>query len=61
MQEVIIDVDLKGKTRIEVNGAQGTECQALTAPLEQALGEVERVELKPEYRQSRAVPRKVGA
>lgn len=50
MQQEIIFKFLKGgKTSVEVNGVCNEDCKELTAPFEEALGEVDDVQLKPEY------------
>ncbi len=51
-QQVLVYINEAGETEIEVVGASGKSCTALTLPLEQALGKVEGREFKPEYRQS---------
>lgn len=60
-QKIIIDIDEQGHVQVEGEGFAGAECQALTRDLEHALGEVERVTLKPEYRQTKAAVRKATA
>lgn len=57
MKEVFIDVDQDGGIKVEAKGFSGKECKDLTEGLEQALGQVEDVKLKPEYRQQRTVAR----
>ena len=61
MQEIIIDFDEKGNPQVEGRGFTGDECKQLTKALEDALGDAVEVTLKPEYRQPRALGRKVGA
>lgn len=61
MQEVIIDIDERGNVTVEGKGFTGNECTALTKEIEQALGDVEKRTLKPEYRMSKQVLRKAGA
>lgn len=58
--EVVIDIDRTGGVKIEVNGAQGAGCEALTRDLERALGTVEKHELKPEYYKAQQQTVKVG-
>jgi hypothetical protein len=48
MGEIIIKIK-DGKTHIEVTGVEDASCADITAALEQALGEVEDVQRKPEY------------
>ena len=43
-----ITADHNGKLSVEVIGATGQQCLALTEPLEQALGMVETRDAKPE-------------
>jgi hypothetical protein len=38
-----------GGVEIEVEGVQGSSCKELTAPFEEALGDVTSTEEKPEY------------
>lgn len=47
--EIIINIQPDGTVSHIVNGAVGTECDALTKPLEDALGLVEARQDKPEY------------
>jgi hypothetical protein len=49
---VKITADRDGKLSLEVVGAVGQQCLALTEPLEQALGMVETREAKPEAYES---------
>ena len=42
-----------GTVTEEVIGAVGNECESLTKNIEEKLGEVQRVELKPEYYQQK--------
>lgn len=51
-QSITITVDQSGNFTLEVDGAKGKDCLALTQPLEEALGGVEKRKFKPEYRQS---------
>lgn len=45
-----IDIVIKdGKIALEVSGVEDASCEQLTKALEQALGEVEEVNHKPEY------------
>lgn len=61
MKEVIVEIDENGNPTVEAKGFSGPDCKLFTDAIEKALGKVESVELKPEYRQSRAIGRKVGA
>mgnify|MGYP001611611826 CR=1 FL=1 len=61
MEQIIIDIDKDGDVRIDAVGFSGPECTQLTAALEEALGEVTARQLKPEYRQPKAILRKAGA
>jgi len=47
--ELEIVITPQGKIEIEVKGVQGPGCKDLTRALENALGEVDARELKPEY------------
>lgn len=49
MKKIKVRIDKKGKTHIEVDGAEGQECETLTNALVRALGTVEDVQRKPEY------------
>ncbi|HAC65112.1 MAG TPA: hypothetical protein DCF68_16680 [Cyanothece sp. UBA12306] len=51
-QHITITVDQNGNFTIEVNQAKGSDCLALTRPLEDALGGVENRKFKPQYRQA---------
>ena len=48
-QEIIIEIDAEGKTKIEVNGCAGPSCKSLTAQIEKALGEPIKETLKGEF------------
>jgi hypothetical protein len=61
MQEVIIEIDERGNATIEAKGFEGAECKLLTKAIEDALGDVEKVVEKPEFRRARPVVRKAGA
>lgn len=60
MKEIIIDIDPQGNVTVEGKGFKGPECEQFTKDIESALGEVESKTLKPEYRLSHGVARKVG-
>jgi hypothetical protein len=49
--EIHLTFDANDEPVIEVKGAKGKTCKALTAELERALGSVKETSLKPEYRQ----------
>lgn len=53
-KEVTIEYDEDANPIVEVNGAQGKECEDITRDLEEALGEVTDRSHKPEYKKSRA-------
>lgn len=48
-QKIVILVNEDGSYEIEVFGAKGTECEALTKDLMKALGTVTETRQKPEY------------
>ena len=48
-EEIVIEIGTSGDVRIEVNGVKGEGCKALTKGLEDALGTVEGLTLKPEH------------
>lgn len=54
MQEIVIDIDPSGDVKVEGKGFVGSECQALTKAIEEALGDVTKTELKPEFRQTKS-------
>lgn len=60
-QEVVIEIDEHGDVTVEGKGFAGAECVKLTEAIEEAVGTVEQRKLKPEYRQTQPVVRKVGA
>jgi hypothetical protein len=52
MSEVIVEINSKGETKIEVNGIQGPGCALITGRLLQELGgEVVSDDKKPEFYQ----------
>ena len=51
MKEVVVTISKTGETNIEVIGAVGSECDTITADLENKLGVVKERKLKPEYYQ----------
>ena len=59
-EEIVMDIDANGNVQIETNGFVGADCQAITKGLEEALGTVERAELKPEYRQAKPATKAIG-
>lgn len=60
MPEIVIDIAADGSVQVEGQDFSGPECKQLTARLEEALGEVERVETKPEYREKRSAVKRTG-
>lgn len=51
MEEIIVEID-KGAAKISVKGVEGKGCTALTADIENALGEVKDRATTAEYRQA---------
>lgn len=49
MQELEVTISPTGEVKIEVKGAHGDSCLAMTQDLENALGSVEDRQLKSEY------------
>ncbi len=60
-EEIVIDIDPNGGVTIEGKNFVGNECTAFTKEIEQALGEVTRRNLKPEFRQMKPQVRKANA
>jgi hypothetical protein len=56
MEEIVVEIKRDLTCTIKVAGVAGSECKALTAPLERAL-EQARTELTPEYHRQPATPR----
>ena len=52
-QSIKFIIQQDGTVTEEVFGAVGNECESLTKNIEEKLGEVQRVELKPEYYQQK--------
>ena len=52
-QSIKFTIKQDGTVTEEVIGAVGNECESLTKNIEEKLGEVQRVELKPEYYQQK--------
>ena len=52
-QTIKFTIKQDGTVTEEVIGALGNECESLTKNIEEKLGEVQRVELKPEYYQQK--------
>jgi hypothetical protein len=48
IQEIEVSIDKNGQVQLHVRGMQGETCLALTADLEQALGQVLSREMTPE-------------
>ena len=61
MQEIDVLIDVNGDVKIEGKGIEGADCKALTKAIEEALGDVTRTTLKPEYHLKPKVARKAGA
>lgn len=51
MKKMHIRISREGKVRLDVQGAVGPECREFTRLFEQAVGQVESCELKPEHDQ----------
>lgn len=49
MPEIIVDIGSDGEIKMEVKGAKGADCEALTKDLEEALGIVEARKKLPEF------------
>ncbi len=49
MEEIIIEVDQTGATKLTVKGCAGPSCQSLTADIEKALGSVSKDTLTEDY------------
>ena len=47
-QQVIVTIDPKGKVTVEADGVKGASCQALTEPMERAMGKPADKQWKPE-------------
>ena len=52
-QTIKFTIKQDGTVTEEVIGAVGNQCESLTKNIEEKLGEVQRVELKPEYYQQK--------
>lgn len=61
MQHIQIDIGPDGGIRIEAQEFSGPDCEQATAFLEEALGQVGRRNLKPEYHTRRTVRRSQNA
>lgn len=48
-EEIHVTIDCEGRILLEVSGVKGAGCTGLTKFLEEALGEVEDRDLKPDY------------
>lgn len=46
---ITIEIDLNGKVSIDAEGFTGSACQELTKELEERIGQVDDVNLKPEH------------
>lgn len=63
MSEIWIDISADGKdVKVEGKSADmGSDCKVLTKEIEEALGSVETVKIKPEYHRTRTISKKVTA
>ncbi len=52
MKEIIFKIDADGEISMEVQGAQGNNCEDFTAPFEESLGVVASRELKASFFES---------
>lgn len=59
-KEFVIDIDQQGNVTIDGKNFEGGECQKLSKEIEQALGVVTAVKLKPEFHRAVPVGRKAG-
>ena len=59
-EQIIIEVDDSGATKIEVKGHAGPGCKELTAQIEKALGEVSEDVKTNEYHQRAAQTQKAS-
>ena len=53
MKELVVEIGPDGKVKMEAFGFEGSACELEAAALQQALGDAERHELKPEYHSRR--------
>ena len=59
-KSIEVTIDRQGKvTKLEVKGAEGSECLKTTAGLEAALGKVIKRTLKPEYSKEPSISEKL--
>ena len=58
-QSIKFIISQDGTVTEEVIGAVGNECETITKNIEERLGEVQRVERKPEYYQQQTVEKDV--
>jgi len=58
-QSIKFIISQDGTVTEEVIGAVGNECESITKNIEERLGEVQRVERKPEYYQQQTVEKDV--
>ena len=59
-QSIKFIISQDGTVTEEVIGAVGNECESITKNIEERLGEVQRVEHKPEYYQQNTVEENVS-
>lgn len=60
MKTIDILINPAGRITINANGFEGADCEKATAFLEQALGELEQRQRKPEYHRRVKRQQKVG-
>lgn len=58
MAEIIIDIDERGNVRVEGKDINGPDCKMLTKEIEDAIGVVDKIHLKPEFHRAKPVLRK---
>lgn len=58
-EEITIDIDSVGNVKVEGKNIEGPHCMKLTAEIEKALGDVEKVTKKPEFHRTAALGRTV--
>lgn len=56
IKKVRIRIGLDGRTQFKVEGGQGADCIDFTRALEQAVGNVEKRELTPDYHDAATEP-----
>jgi len=48
-EEILVEISPEGKVTMDAKGFHGKQCEVVMSEIEQALGEVSTVRLKPEY------------